>query len=141
MENKKSSEESQQIFVVFKEFINNIEESENIKRKISDILTLFKSIIEYLAASSNVSSAAGKSIHSLNESRKAIEKVVYEINERISMLENKVDEIVSISMQLAEITKKIPAINMDKLLKTLTEHADEINENTASIKMIKDKLK
>lgn len=141
MENKQSSEGVQEFYVSIKEFIDTIEESETSESKVNGILALFKLIIEHLESGSNVSAQQSKLLYSFNDSFKANLKVASEFDERITKLENMVTDITSNSLKLAEITKKIPVINIDNLLKTLNEHSDEINENTASINTIKEKLK
>jgi methyl-accepting chemotaxis protein len=75
-------------------------------------------------------------------------KVANEFDEKITKLESMVNELASNSLKLAETvieltqhTAKIPIIDIDNLLKTLNEHSDEINENAASIKDIKNELR
>ena len=146
MENEQSHEETIELFLTIKEFINTLEESADSEIQISGVLTLFKSIIGYLEAGENVRSSQSEVLHSLNESSQANVKGFIEIYDRIETLEKNVSDLASNSaklgmevMKLAETAAKIPVINIDNLLKTLNEHAEEINENTASIKAINGK--
>jgi len=147
MQNEQSSDATQGFFKSIKEFIATIEESENIEIKVNGILSLFTSIIEHSEANSNVSYQQNVLLHSINKSLQATVKVANEFDERIATLEkNLTDLALNTSkltngvVKLTEIVKKIPAIDIDNLIKTINEHAEEINENTASIKVIKDKL-
>ena len=147
MQNEQSSEVTHRFFESIKEFIDTIEESENIEIKVNGILSLFKSIIERSEAESNVGYQQNEMLHSINKSLQANLKVANEFDERISTLEKNVTDLALYTsklndgvMKLTEIVKKIPAIDIDDLIKTINEHAEEINENTASIKVIKDRL-
>jgi len=147
MQNEQSSEETHGLFESIKEFIDTIEESENSEIKVNGIISLFKILIQHLEADDNVSSHQSELLHSLNESQQANMECFIELYDRITKLEKNVIDIASNSsklaeevVKLAETAKKIPVINIDKLLKTLNEHSEEINENAASIKVIKDKL-
>ena len=147
MQNEQSSEEIDGLFESIKKFIDTIAETEDSDRKVNGILSLFKILIQHLQADNNVSSSQSKVIHNLNESQQANLEAFTEIYERIETLEKKIIELASNSselakqvVKLAETAKEIPEINIDNLLETLNEHAEEINENTASIKAIKDKL-
>lgn len=147
MKNEELSEDTQGLYETLKEFIDTLKESSDNESQIGGILTLLKSIIELLEADRNVSSHQSKVLYSLNESSQANVEAFTELYERVATLEKKIIELASNSselakqvMKLAETAKEIPVINIDNLLKTLNEHAEEINENTASIKVIKDKL-
>lgn len=147
MQNEQSSEATQGFFKSIKEFIATIEESENIEIKVNGILSLFTSIIEHSEANSNVTYQQNVLLHSINKSLQATVKVANEFDERIATLEKNVTDLALNTskltngvVKLTEIVKKNPAIDIDNLIKTINEHAEEINENTASIKVIKDKL-
>ncbi|MGQ8337335.1 hypothetical protein ACUNWD_12360 [Sunxiuqinia sp. A32] len=147
MQTEQISEETSGVFFTIREFIDTLEESTDSKSQVSGILTLLKSIIQLLEAGGNVRSHQSEFLNSLNESLQANVKVLVEHDQRITKLNELVTEIAksasSLSQKvkkLAENTAKLPAINVDNLLKTLNEHADEINKNTTSIIEIKDKL-
>lgn len=147
MKNEELSEDTQELYETFKEFIDTLKESPDNESQINGILTLLKSIIELLQADRNVSSHQSKVLYSLNESSQVNTEAFTELYERIGTLEKNVSDLASNSsalaqqvVKLAETTKEIPVINIDNLLKTLNEHAEEINENAAAIKIIKDKL-
>lgn len=147
MQNEQSFEETQGLFETLKGFIDTLEESPDSERKISGILTLLKSMIELLEADRNVSSQQSETLYTLDKSLQASAKAAIEFDDRITKLNELVIEVATNSSKLAEEVKeiaetaaKIPAINIDNLLKTLNKHAEEINQNAASIKEIKDKL-
>ena len=142
MENEQSG-----FFESMNEFLDTIEESGNIEMKVNGIISLLKSTFVYLESSANISSIQSEAIHSFNESSQANLNAFNELYERVATLEKNFIELASISSELskqtgkiAETAAKIPVINIDNLLETLNEHAEEINENTASIKLIKNKL-
>ncbi len=148
MQNEQSPEETQGLFETLKDFINTLEESPDSESQVSGILILLKSIIELLEADRNVSSKQSETIYNLDKALQANVKVAVEFDERITKLNELIIDIATNSSKLAEQVKelaenaaKIPAINIDNLLKTLNEHADEINENAANIKTIKNELK
>ena len=140
------NEQSSGFFESMKEFLDTIEESGTIEMKVNGIISLFKSTIVYLESSANVSSLQSEAISSFNESTQANVEVFIQVDEKITALANMVTDIASNSsklseevVKLAEAAAKIPVINIDNLLKTLNEHSEEINENTASIKAINGK--
>lgn len=155
------NEQSSGFFESMKEFLDTIEESGTIEMKVNGIISMFKSTIVYLESSANISSlqsemlnvldeasqANSKMLHILHEAQQANLEVFIKVDEKITTLAKNAEDVTSISSKLAEevgklaeAAAKIPVINIDNLLKTLNEHAEEINENTASIKAIKDKL-
>ena len=142
MENEQSG-----FFESMNEFLDTIEESGNIEMKVNGIISLLKSTFVYLESNANISSIQSEAIHSFNESSQANLNAFTELYERVATLEKNFIELASNSselakqvVKLAETAAKIPVINIDNLLSKLNEHAEEINENTASIKLIKDKL-
>lgn len=147
MQNGQSSDETLEFFESIKKFIDTLEKSENSERKVNSIVSLIKILVQHFEIDANVSSSQSKSIHSLNQSQQANMEGFIELYERVSTLEKNVADLVSNSselakqvMKLAETTKEIPVINVDNLLKTLNQHAEEINQNTAAIKAIKEKI-
>lgn len=161
MQNEQSLEESQELYGAIKELIDTLEESPDNKSQISGILTLLKTITgqlesndeirlyqnELIEKHSEMLNYAKNTAQIQDDSLKASVKVFTEFDERITKLEKLVTDIATNSAQLArkvqelaENAAKIPVINIDNLLKKLNEHSDEINENAASIKAIKDKL-
>lgn len=162
MQDEQSFQESQELYETINEFIETLEESPDINSKINGILTLLKTITGELKANDEIRfhhnqlldnhsktfDIAKNTAKIQDESLKAQVQIFTEYDEKISKLANIVTELATNSAklgeqvkELAEATAKIPAINIDNLLKTLNEHADEINENAASIKIIKNELK
>lgn len=147
MQNEQSPEEMSEFFDTFIKSIDNIYKSDNINDKIDDMLSILKTIFKHSKATQNLIFRQDDTIHLLNKSSQASIKLFIEFENRITKLEKMVTDIATYSatlaeqiQKLAEISAKIPVIDVDNLLKTLNEHANEINENTASIKAIKDKL-
>ncbi|MCG6190075.1 hypothetical protein [Maribellus maritimus] len=161
MQDEQSFKEAQELFDTINEFIETLEESSDSKNQINGILSLLKTIVELLRSNdetkfhqsklldnhSEMLNYAQNTAQILDDSLKAQVKIFSEYDDKISKLAKMVSGIASNSAklgeqvkELAENTAKIPAINIDNLLNTLNEHADEINVNTASIKKIKDKL-
>ena len=162
MQDEQSFKESQELYETINEFIETLEESPDINSKINGILTLLKTITGELKANDEIRfhhnqlldnhsktvSLAKNTAQIQEDSLKAQVQIFSEYDNKISKLANLVTEIANNSAKLGEQIKrlaenaaKIPVIDVDNLLKTLNEHADEINQNTASIKEITNQLK
>lgn len=162
MQDEQSFHESQELYESMRELIETLEESPDNKNQISGMLTLLRTIIGQLEANdemrfhqnemlenhSEMLHHATNSAKIQSESLDAQVIVFIEHEDKISQLAKMVTELATNSAklgeqvkELAEATAKIPAINIDDLLNTLNEHTDEINQNTASIKEIANKLK
>lgn len=114
MQNEQSSEVTHRFFESIKEFIDTIEESENIEIKVNGILSLFKSIIERSEVESNVSYQQNEMLHSINRTLQANLKAANEFDERIITLEKNVTDLALYTskindglLKLTEIVKKI----------------------------------
>lgn len=162
MQNEELSQESQELYESLNELIDTIKKSSDSKGQINGILSVLKTILEQLRANeesqlyrdeitkihSNMLNHAVTTSQLQDKSLKAQVQIFTEYDDKIAKLANMVTELATNSAKLAEQIKgiaetsaKIPVIDVDNLLKTLNEHADEINENTASIKAIKNELK
>ena len=148
MQDEQQPEETQGLFEMLKDFIDNLQESTDNESKINGILTIQKSIIELLEAGGNVRSQQNETLFTLDEALQANVKVAIEHDESIIKLNELIIDIATNSSKLAkqvqglaENAAKIPVVDIDNLLKTLNEHADEINDNAVTIKAIKNELK
>lgn len=162
MQDEQSFQESQELYESMRELIDTLEETPDSKSQISGIFTLLRTITGQLEANDEMRFHQNEMLENHSEmlhyakntaqiqddSLKAQVKIFSEYDDKISQLANLVTEIANNSAKfgeqikgLAENAAKIPVIDVDNLLKTLNEHADEINQNTASIKEFANKLK
>jgi len=116
-----------------KEFLDNIVNLKNVGTKIDYICDLLKSLNNYFESNIDVNYSEKEMRNNQTEAIQSSFKVINELDDRISKLENLIEEIASNSLKLAETMKNNPPIDIDKLLKILNEHSDDI-------KKLKDKL-
>ena len=79
-------------FKSVKESIDTIENLSNDQTKVSEILSLFKSVVGYLEAERNITGAQGELLHALNQSLQANIKLSGEFSKRLTKIENKLSE-------------------------------------------------